>query len=179
MRSQRAIGMSVTGGNFTSYFDEEEGSCRTYRRRLNVLDLKGDSAFLKDTKLIDAEAAAQSIAVSDNRIFYNTVVRNQDTPEAPPRSSVSVLSYDSSGEISQQGDAQLDQNGYWWGRLVARDGRAFLTGSNELTVIDATGKRVAVKRHEMGGWGCSQLEVQDDVAYCAMGQFGVKSFDLK
>ena len=33
------------GGNFTSYFDEEEGSCRTYRRRLNVLESEGRLCF--------------------------------------------------------------------------------------------------------------------------------------
>lgn len=164
--------------NFYGYFDDVDNVCRTYQRRLNVLDLDGDTAVLKDTRMIDREAQANSIAISDDRIFYSSVVWNNDAPDAPPISTVSVLSYDSSGEISTRGHVELNPTGYWWGQLVARDGRAFMTGSNELTVIDATSSEVEITRHEMGGWGCSQLEVQDDVAYCAMGQFGVKSFDL-
>jgi hypothetical protein len=165
-------------GNFNGYFDEEARVCRTYRRRLNVLDLEGETALLRDSRVIDEDTVAGSSAVSDDRIFFNVSVWDEDpSSNAPPKNYVRVLSYDASGDIDLLDQVQLE-SGWWYGQLVARDGRAFLTGDNELTVIDATGSSAEVTRHEMPGWWCSQLEVQNDVAYCAMGQYGVMSFEL-
>ena len=160
-------------------FDEEERVCRFYHRRLNVLDLAGDVAILKDSQQIDGQRYASSIAISDDRIFYNVTEYNYDADNySPPVNKVHVLSYNAAGTIREMGAVQVDNGGWWYGQLVAREGRAFMTGSNELTVIDATGSSVTTARHDMAGWGCNQFEVQNDVAYCAMGQYGVKSFPL-
>lgn len=164
--------------NFYGTFDEEQKVCRTYRRRLNVLDLEGNTAILKDSQRIDRDARAGSIAVSDDRIFYNVTVWDDSDSAAPPKSTIHVLSYDKVGDIKAFDEVALENTAWWWGQLVARDGRAFMAGMNELTVVDARGDKVSLKQHDMGGWGCNELEVHDDVAYCAMGQYGVKSFPL-
>ena len=163
--------------NLMVEFDRESNTCRIYRRQLNVLALDGSTALLKDSREIDVEAYASSIAVSDSHIFYETILWDADG-NSPPTATVTALAYNDEGEIGRVGEATLPRTWYYGGSLVARDGRAFLTGERELTVFDATGSDVEMTTHEMGGYWCSQLEVQNDVAYCAMGQYGVQSFEL-
>lgn len=158
-------------------YDDRKNTCYVYRRQLNVLDLEGDTAVLKDSRIIDNDAYASSIAVSNSHIFYQTFLWDNNG-DAPPETVVTALTYDDAGEITRVGEAALPRTWYYGGSLVARDGRAFLTGDRDLTVFDATGDDLEMTTHEMGGYWCSQLEVKNDVAYCAMGEFGVQSFAL-
>src|SRR5690606_1382261 len=56
-------------GHTQAEFNESARTCKRYYRRLNVLDLEGDSAVLRSTRDIDSEVAAGTIAISQNRIF--------------------------------------------------------------------------------------------------------------
>lgn len=161
--------------NYYGYFDEQRRQCRVYRRRLNLLSIDGDQATLLDRKEIDRELRAQSIAVSDQRVFYNTVSYSDDA--GPIEQRVGAIAIGSSG-FTDLGEAPIESGGYYWGSLVARDGRAFLSQDNELTVVDATGSDVKATAHEMGGWYCASLEVTETTAYCAMGEHGVRAIPL-
>ncbi len=163
--------------NHSGYFDEADHVCRTYKRRLNSLTLDGDVAKRVSQSLIDGDVWASSVAVSDERVFSLTQEWREN---APPHRTIHTMAFEDDGSLRKLPDVELDTLGYsWWGQLVARDDRAFMAGSNTLTVIDARGDSTPkVQDHDMAGWSCNSLEVRDDTAYCALGQFGVAAFPL-
>ena len=164
---------------------DEDGTCRIWDRQVNGLSIEGGRATRVGRVLLDAEGVVTNIAVSADRIFAlrNTYAR---APEGYVEvDAVDVLTVDilPTGHLRQRADVPLTESArrgwYYGGPLQARDGRAFLTRSNEMVVIDATGPgRPSVATHDMPGWHCQSLQVSGDRAYCAMGVHGVMAMDL-
>ncbi len=164
---------------------DEDGTCRVWDRRVNGVAIEDDRATRLSSVLLDAEGVATNIAVSSDRVFAlrNTYTR---APEGYIEvEAVDVLTVDilPTGRLRPRPDVRIaDSSPYGWyygGPLQARDGRAFLTQSNEVVVVDATGTGTpTVATHDMPGWSCQSLQVSGDRAYCAMGHHGVLAMDL-
>jgi len=157
------------------YFDSSNLSCHIYRRTVHTLELDGDQAVLTDSALIDqGDAWANGVAVTKSRVFA-TYYSYDDSGYSS--SLLRTFSIDGDGELSDLG--QIDTEDVSWGNLVARGNRAFISSYGQLIVVDSSDPdEVVMKKHEMGGYSCSALEVVDDTAYCALGYQGVQSFPL-
>jgi hypothetical protein len=173
------------------WFDTIPAECHVTRRSLNSLVLDGDTATLKSTLPLDDARRMQNIAVSDNRIFYTTAEHGVTSyyfgalPEnqAPSTSAVQLETLLlNGGELTPLASRELRQvqnGGYYYANLYARDERVFEIFDNTVTVVDTLDPaNVSELSVDLPNWGCASLEVANDTAYCASGQRGVEVIDL-
>jgi hypothetical protein len=122
--------------------------------------------------------SAGTVAVSDSRIFYTVQETNLDGGEGAL--TVAALAYGANGELSELGSTP-PIDGYYYGGMVARDNRAFLSGYGLLNVVESPdGAEPTSREHEIRSWSCSygDLEVVGDQAFCAGNEFGVQRIAL-
>jgi len=167
------------GGN--SYFDDAKGRCRIFSRRINALTIDDNVATRKSQLLLDDERLSSFVSVSDERVFYTSYERRSYNDSRAPKTRLETLAYTKTGQFRMLESVNLDSPSWWWGQIYARGARAFIPLDGKLAVVDTTDTSVVpvLEKHDTQGWGCSSLEVHADRAYCALGMFGVASFDLK
>src|SRR5690606_31825097 len=87
-----------------------------------------------------------------------------------------ALGYGNNGELEELGSfAPALEVPYT--NLMARGKRAFLSGYGKLEVISSDDE-LSSKVHDLRSYQCSSLEVADDQALCALGEFGVQAIPL-
>lgn len=167
-------------------FDWEENVCRTWDRRINTLRLDGEVARLVSRESLDRDGFfGTTVAVSASRVF----VRSQsgslygwDSTVPETRVTVFALRDDATLDARPSVPLEVGTGYYWWwggAGLTARGDHAFISESNRLTVIDASGRgQPTVREVDMPGWHCQSLEVRNQRAFCAMGPYGVLTIDL-
>jgi uncharacterized secreted protein with C-terminal beta-propeller domain len=163
-----------------SYPTDEDG-CTVYRRRANALVLEGNKA--RRVSMVDLDTAARtsgSIAVSGQRLFVTTGrERRWDGTDEAPEVRMESFAFATSGELTRLAPVELDDNALW-SSLYARGARAFISTSGRLSVVDTRNAETpSVSQHDMQGWGCDGVEVDGDVAYCALDQYGVARIALE
>jgi hypothetical protein len=164
-------------------YERTPGTCVRWHRRINSLLLEGDLARRVSQLDLPTSSADRvvhstgSIAVSNERIFYQAVARNMDTGAAS--TEIVALGYRSNGEITLLGSAASNSSyAYYYGGFVARGKRAFLTGEGSLEVFESPDGEAPVRsEHELRSWSCS-IEVVGDELYCAGNEFGVQRIAL-
>ena len=137
---------------------------------------------------LDTDANSQDVAVSGDHIFAITLDRAPpELAENGARKAMAVrpivhsFAVGSDGALRTLGQTVLPARLAWYGALDinARGGRAFVNDSNQLHVIDTTDPSdVTLTTHDMPGWNCQSLQVDEAHAWCAMGKKGVLSFEL-
>lgn len=158
------------------YFDDQAGVCRSFQRRVNVLTVGDGTATLLSRKNIEDEQPAQSVSMGDGLIFYDTINRDAS---GHVEQTFYTLKVEADGGLTELPAIENRQDGVsYWYTQVARGKRAFQIGNHKLHVIDATDDEPTMTTFDMPGWACDSLEVRDNVAYCAMGPYGVKAFAL-
>jgi uncharacterized secreted protein with C-terminal beta-propeller domain len=176
-----------------AYFDWEaaqrgrSATCRIYDRVLNTLQLDGDVATRVSRKNLDEDANTTSVAVSGTRVYTVTidrVARSSDlAPEDLPSLSPVVHSYlvENDARLRELGQNALPARRAWysWLNLNARGEHAFVQDSNRMHVVDSSSSEgPKLTTHDMPGWQCSSLQVDESHAWCAMGKQGVLGFKL-
>lgn len=156
------------------------GTCLRWHRRLHSLVLEGDKArrvslVELDTKAGGTRKVSQQVAVSDSRIFFQRF--SYDAEGWNPSDPVLIaLGYGNNGELEELGSfAPALEVPYT--NLMARGKRAFLSGYGKLEVISSDDE-LSSKVHDLRSYQCSSLEVADDQALCALGEFGVQAIPL-
>ncbi len=164
-----------------SYFDDTERRCKNYSRRINALTIGDGVATRMSLLLLDDERVSSFVAVSDERVFYTSSTRRAYDDHQTPRTRLETVAYTKNGQFLTLNSVALDSPGWWWGQIYARGTRAFIPLDGKLGVVDTTDASATPRlvKHDMQGWGCSSLEVHEERAYCALGMFGVASFDLE
>lgn len=155
------------------YFDYDALTCRYYRRMVNTLLLEGDVATLVDQVQLDtADVFSSSVAVTKTRLFAYYF---RSDGEADGLRSFRIQS---DGALEELQPLELETGS--WGRVVARDARAYISSYGQLTIVDAADpEELRVQYNEMGGYSCSSLEVVGNTAYCALGYRGVQAFTFE
>lgn len=132
------------------------GSCRVYSQRANALVIEGDKA--RRVSMLELESGNH---------YWSTA-----------KTSLQAVALSETGQFMSLPSRPLQANESW-GQLYARGARAFMSTSGALTAIDTRNASVPTAvRHDTQGWGRQSLEVSEDRAYCALGQYGVLSIDL-
>jgi uncharacterized secreted protein with C-terminal beta-propeller domain len=180
-RTARAKDYRQCSGLGQGWFDEQKGACHVYDRRAHVLELDGNRAVRTSMVYLDSnDRVSTSVAVSDERLFFATRERTKDGYADHVVSRVDALSYDDDGRFERLPPSELSDSTQPWSQMYARGARAFVVSSGSMQVVDTRDEdKPVVKALDMLGWGCQSLEVQKDTAYCALGEYGVFSFDLK
>lgn len=166
-------------------FDYEASVCRVWDRRINTLRVGVGGASLVSRESLDRDGFhSTSVAVTASRVF----VRSQEGglygwSEEVPESRVTTYALGAGGALEAGASVALSdlQRSYYWGggQITARGDHAFITESNRLVVIDASGGGAPdVREVDMPGWYCQSLEVRAGRAFCAMGPYGVMTIDL-
>jgi hypothetical protein len=166
--------------------DENRGMCRVYDRILNTLLLAGDVATRVGSANLDAERNSMQLAVSDSRVFVLSRDRKpfDDTGDQSPQFSTLVHSYavgrDGALRLLGENPVGGELRHYWaWFELSARGERAFIQGENQFHIVHAgDDDEPSLATHDMPGWSCNSLQVDESHAWCAMGKQGVLAFDL-
>jgi hypothetical protein len=173
LSSQECYGLSGR-----RYFTDEDG-CTIYRRRANALVLEGNRA--RRVSMVDLDTATRasgSIAVSSQRLFVTTGREQRWDGTEPPNVRMESFAFAKSGELTRLAPVDLDDDAQW-SSIYARDARAFISTSGRLTVVDTRNAAApSATQLDMQGWGCDGVEVDGDVAYCALGQYGVARISL-
>jgi hypothetical protein len=163
------------------WFDERTGACNLYDRRAHLLEIEDDRAIRTSMVYLDNEDhVSTTIAVSNERLFYGTYERGQNGGYyGEPVSRINTLAFGDDGRFKKLDTVKLTASTGWWNQIYARGARAFIAGSGSMQVVDTRNvDKPAVKSFDMLGWGCGSLEVHEDKAYCALGEYGVFTFDL-
>jgi hypothetical protein len=165
--------------------DVQRSTCRVYDRILNTLHLEGDVASRLGRINLDSERNSSELAVSKSRVFVLSADRVAFTSadDEPPSVSFLLHSYavEADGSLRALGDTQIGgaRPGWGWFELVARGNRAFIEDENEFHIVHADGEDApSVVTHDMPGWSCNSLQVDEEHVWCAMGKQGVLSFEL-
>ena len=164
-------------------YERTPGVCVRWHRRLNSLVLEGDVARrVGQVDLLTSSDGnvvhtAGSIAVSTSRVFYEAFATNRDTGESS--TEIVALGYGSDGKLTSLGS--VPSSGYYYGNLVARGKRAFVSSYGLLEIVESPDGTAPVKlERELRGWSCDagSLEVVGDQAFCAGQEFGVQRIAL-
>ncbi|MCH2109861.1 MAG: beta-propeller domain-containing protein [Polyangiaceae bacterium] len=159
------------------YFDEQRRKCVFYQRRVNTLELRDDLAWRKGMKNLEANQRVGAIAVTDSRIFYVAELGSQDGESVKWLGSLAI---DGEGYLSELEDTDVQLRTAWGSaNLFARGDRAFMTSEGQLQAVDTATANPSSQVFEKNGWSCTSFDVTEDTLYCALGQYGVSSFDLE
>jgi uncharacterized secreted protein with C-terminal beta-propeller domain len=166
-------------GPGVSYPAGDGSSCRVVFRSLNSLVLEGDRAVRKSELPLDRESYTESIAVSDERVFYTTSDYREGGVGPAQNIRLNVLRL-VDGSLEALAPVDLGFAASYWTDLRARGARVFQMRDSELRVIDTSAADSPVQAtFELPAYSyCTSLEVAGDWAYCALGQRGVEAFDL-
>jgi len=171
-------------------YDEATGECLFDHRPLHLLALGDDSAELLDT--LDVEA-------DDRRLV--TVMGAGDVVFAQLRNGNDWGGWDAGAGAERAGDAVTDEiavisgtdgnalgedsrvvlaEGTMWVSLVGvTDDLALFVSAAGLGIVDAADPEApTVTVTPTYGWGCYQIEITDDAAYCPMGAYGLQAIAL-
>ena len=164
----------------------DPGLCKVFDRHLNTLKLSGDVATRVSRVNLDESRLSTRVAVSSARVFATT--RERVKPDAsattPPTSTTVMDTFAVGTDLALRVLDPVELPGmqpyYFYGQqLSARERRAFVQSHNQLHIIDTEmTQQPELTTHDMPGWSCRSLQVDDTHAYCAMGKNGVLAFDL-
>ncbi len=160
-------------------------TCVRWERRLNSLVLEDGVARRVSTHDLDAEQedgtsrTSRGIAVSDSRIFYGDFAYGENSWSLRD-GRITALGYAADGQLTTLGSTAVDVD--YWGTLVARGNRAFISSYGILEVVTSPdGEPPTRSEYELRGSSCGvgALEVVGDVALCAGYQYGVQRIELE
>jgi hypothetical protein len=158
------------------------GNCVRWHRRLNSLVLEEDLARRISSIDVDADVdgsrrSTQQIAVSNERIFFQRFSWTEDGVQLVDPQLV-ALGFADDGELAELGSLAPEQH-QPYSALVARGKRAFLSSYGSLEVVtSADDGALRSKQHQLRAYYAGSLEVTDDQALWALGEFGVQAIPL-
>jgi hypothetical protein len=160
-------------------FDQAKGLCTLARRQLHLVAVDDDHAAVLGTADVEGEDARLRTVTGNADHVFAHLVRQSDTGLAPD--PVAILTGPSSGNLDEVDRVTLPTVGWAWVQQLLADGdRLLLSVDTGLVVVDARDPQAAtVQTHDLYGWGCWDLTVASDIAYCAMGELGLQAIDLR
>jgi len=158
-------------------YDYESGRCQFLEHDVYTVDVNNGSASI--AKNLDVEKGTNSslnaAMASDTRVFFE-VGGPAETINGWGSEIVSLEL--TAGKNAKMG--RTEQLPGWVRLAEAQDDRALAFTDGHMTIVDATDAEApASQSFDTGtGYGCWDLAMHGDHAYCAKGQYGLSVFDL-
>jgi hypothetical protein len=160
--------------------------CPAQARALNGLVVDGERASRVGRLLLDTEEReALRFAVSNGTVYYVTqplgVTSEWLGPFAPRDVTLQRVRL-RDGRLERlpsfdiAGSSNLSPK--LWTQFAARGDRALWVTGGQLMVADFRGDEPRLEVHDLGHWGCAELALRDDTAYCAQGRAGYVAVTL-
>lgn len=167
-----------------SYTDD---ACAIAHRSLHLVQVQGGGAQLLDTAELEGDdGALRGAAASDERLFVHVQRGNYQGwsedgggPTQVPEAEVTVFADWPTGDLSPEGSLTLPDGNSWLSSLTATGNRLVFRAENGLGEIDATDPAApSTEFHDLWGYYCADLQTDGDMAYCAMGPWGIQAVEL-
>ena len=162
--------------------------CVLAHRPLHMVEVDGDGAYLLDTVDIEGDdGALRGAAASDDRLFAHVRRGSYEWIEDGegggydqfPTAEVVVFADWPTSDLAADGQAELNDRGSWLGSLTAVGTQLIFRADNGLGTLDASDPAApTLSVHELWGSYCGELKAEGDMAYCAMGAWGVQAIEL-
>jgi len=175
--------------NPRSWYDYEDDRCLLASRPLHLVQVTDGGASLLDTVALDGdETAVRGAAASDERLFVHLQQGSYGWydegdggygPSQLPSAEVVVFSDWATGDLDVDGQLSIPGAGGWLGQLRAIGTRLIFQAESGLGEIDASDASApAVEVHDLWGYYCGDLKTDGEMAYCAMGSWGIQAVEL-
>jgi len=195
MQSVAAPTWEACGEHVRAYqFDEERGQCVLMHHELKLVELFDDSARLLDSFDVDAERRFQFAMGSGATVYAMVSDRNgwgwgwvadgDDASEVetytPPAYDLFVIAGAKGDELSVAGKLELGAEGLDWWSMQAFEDKLVAPSYNGLRVVNTSNPaQPSLTVHELYGYGCQSLEIENDTAYCSLGEWGLQTIALQ
>jgi hypothetical protein len=160
--------------------------CPGQARALNGLIVDGERATRIGRLLVDTdEREALRFAVSDGTVYYVTQPFRLTSDRLGPFAARDIILQRArlrDGRLERlpsfdiAGSSNLSPK--LWTQFAARGDRALWVSGGQLLVADFRGDEPRLEVHDLGPWGCAELALRDDTAYCAQGRAGYVAVTL-
>ncbi len=162
------------------YFNDS-WSCSAAERSVHVLDITDNRATLTASMpLENGDWHMSTMAVTDKRLFikqFEPQIINEAEYRYWTEGTQRVLVLNP--ELERLGVLEVPDTARGWAPMRARGTRAFEPFAGEVVVYDAADPdNLTASTKEISGFGCSEIEVRGDVAFCAQGKRGVEMIPL-
>jgi len=171
-------------------YDEATGECLFARRPLHLLAIDDDSAELIDTLDVEADdRRLVSVMGAGDLVFAQLRNGNDwggwDEGEGEQRAGdavtdeIAVISGTDASALGEDARVVLAEGTTWVSLVGVTGDLALFTGAAGLGIVDASDSEApTVTVTPTYGWGCYQIEITDDAAYCPMGAYGLQAIAL-
>jgi hypothetical protein len=172
----------ATGGYSDAYFDYEAGMCSRLERSVNLLDVGGGVATLRD-RLRLADRSLRDVRVTESRVFIGTNSTSWwwygEESDVDPRPELIVLTGIERGRLDEGGSVRMSTPYSW---LFAARGDLAFVRSDSPPALDVYGAADASapaweQQELLTGYGYD-LQLLDDTVVSANGAWGVQVIDL-
>jgi hypothetical protein len=160
--------------------------CPGQARALNGLVVDGERATRVGRLLLDTdEREALRFAVSNGTVYYVTQPLGLTSDRLGPFAARDIAlqrvrlrdgRFERLPSFDIAGSSNLSPK--LWTQFAARGDRALWVTGGQLMVADFRSGQPRLEVHDIGPWGCAELELRDDTAYCAQGRAGYVAVTL-
>lgn len=172
-------------------YDHTNEMCVIGHRELRLVALQGDEATLLQTLDVEGDSARVSgIAAGSDRIFvylgqggwYGWAEDVGDGGPASyegPTTEIATLTGLGSDTLEVASRVEIEQAGWWIGTLTASGHDLLFSTDNGLGELDTSDpSQPTLEIHDLWGYGCWDLQIAGETAYCSMGELGLQAIPL-
>lgn len=170
-------------------WDEGTNECLLARRPLHLLALDEDTAALLDTLDVEADDRRLGTVMGAGDLVFAELRDGsywggwEDDAGAEQASvvtnEIAVVTGTGDDALAEASRVVAAQGTGWVSLVGVSDDVALFVGEAGLGIVDAADPEAPqVTITPTYGWGCNQLEITEDAAYCPMGPFGLQAIAL-
>lgn len=144
---------------------------------LDELDVEGDDARLEDIHASRSRVFAR--LTRGSHYGYGWAEDGGDGGYVPPTAEIAIVSGLSGDRMQEETRVDLRSSVGWFNSMVAHENWLLFSSNEGLGVLDATQEAAPeLTMHEVYGYGCWELEVSGNQAFCPMSAYGLQSVTL-
>lgn len=165
-------------------WEEASSTCQLLQRPVHLLQVEGVGAQRLDTLDVEHDGRLMAARVGDDRLFAHVSrspwVQIGPQPSTMATDELAVVTGLSDTALVEAARPSLPPGAWGWLGLIEAYGKRLLTtlqaGLGEIDATIATAPMLEV--HPLYGYGCLDLAVVNDTAYCALGDPGLQVVPL-